>query len=116
MPRQKVMKPKKAKKHESRGPYICALCNKGFTRRATVKEPHFASCVAKHGNPNHVVWDAHESCWAKRPGRKVGPSGVATPDLERMALKEEKGGDGVDLEQDVRSSSELQAKDWDRMS
>lgn len=110
---KKAKKHKKAKKRVSGRPYVCPLCNKGFTRRATVKEPHFPSCVARHGNPNHVTWDAHQSCWAKRPGRKAGSSAVALG-LERMHLDEDdeeggaRDGDGldneVDEEQDVRSS------------
>ncbi|MCJ1467666.1 hypothetical protein MMC07_006291 [Pseudocyphellaria aurata] len=95
MPPPKPKKLKRARKRDSGGPYICALCNKGFTRRATVKEPHFATCVAKHGNPHHLAWDAHESCWAKRPGRKVGSSAGAVPGVEWNYLEDEnEGGDG----------------------
>ena len=39
-----------------RAPYICALCNKGFTRKATVKDPHFPSCVGRRGNPDNKAW------------------------------------------------------------
>lgn len=60
-----------------------------------------------------MAWDAHESCWAKRPGRKAGQSAVAAPSVEREPLEdEEENGDGhrdgvdveVDAEQDVHSS------------
>lgn len=105
MPPKKAKKTKKARKRESGGPYICSLCSKGFTRRTTVKEPHFASCVAKRGNPNRLTWDAHESCWSKRPGGRVGPSGVAAPGMEKKPLEEEQESrdgveDGVDDELD----------------
>ena len=53
--------------------FICALCEKGFTRRNTVKDPHFARCVKRNGNPTGLAWDAHPSCWY--PGA-TGPSGT----------------------------------------
>ena len=117
MPPKKAKKNKKAIKRESGGPYICPLCNRGFTRRATVKEPHFASCAAKLGNPNHVAWDAHQSCWAKKRGREVDPSEIAAPSLERRTLEKDEGGvrdgDGADYrldeEHDVRFLGEFQA-------
>lgn len=72
-----------------------------------------------------MAWDDHESCWAKKPGRKIWPPGAAAPCAERKPLgEEEESGDGgpdganyeVDEEQDVRTSNESQAKDWGRMS
>lgn len=62
-------------------PYICALCNQGFTRKTTVKEPHFASCVKTNGNPNGVAWDDHPSCFSKRSDGSVGPSGTVPAGL-----------------------------------
>lgn len=57
-----------------------------------------------------MAWDAHESCRAKRPGRKAGLSVVAAPGVEREPLEDEEDGDcdgvdvEVDAEQDVHSS------------
>ena len=124
MPPKNANIAKNARKRDPGGPYICALCNRGFTRRATVKEPHFASCVARHGNPNQVAWDDHESCWPKKPGRKLWLPGAAAPSAERKSLGEEESEDGgrdgandeVDEGQDVRSSNESQAKNWSRTS
>ncbi|MCJ1287193.1 hypothetical protein MMC26_006541 [Xylographa opegraphella] len=53
---------------------ICPICEKGYTRRETVKN-HFPACVRRNGNPNNVAWDAHPSCQPKRASRaeKVRP-------------------------------------------
>lgn len=64
-----------------------------------------------------MAWDAHESCWAKRPGRKVGSAAIAAPRVERTLLEDENGGDGdpdgeLDEEQHVRASGEIQAKNY----
>lgn len=69
---------RKAKKRAAEGSYICPLCGKGFTRRSTVKDPHFPACVARHGNPNNIQWDADESCRARRVGRKNSGLSSAT--------------------------------------
>lgn len=69
---------RKPKQRAAGGSYICPLCGKGFTRRSTVKDPHFPTCVARHGNPNNVQWDADESCRARRVGRKNSGSSAAT--------------------------------------
>lgn len=61
--------------------YICALCSQGFTRKTTVKEPHFASCVKTNGNPNGVAWDDHPSCYSKRRDGTRGPSGTVPAGL-----------------------------------
>jgi len=61
--------------------YICALCNQSFTRKTTVKEPHFASCVKTNGNPNGVAWDDHPSCYSKFPDGTRGPSGTVPAGL-----------------------------------
>ena len=68
-------------KRGSIAPYICALCNQSFTRKTTVKEPHFASCVKVNGNPNGVAWDDHPSCYSKRPDGTMGPSGTVPAGL-----------------------------------
>ena len=60
------------------GKYKCILCNKGFSRRATVFDNHFALCVRKNGNPNRYAWDEDPSCWK----RNQGPSGVFAPGLD----------------------------------
>ena len=60
------------------GKYKCVLCGNGFTRRSTVFDPHFGSCVRKNGNPNNLVWDEDPSCWKKNDG----PSGVIAPGLD----------------------------------
>lgn len=54
------------------GPFICSLCGRGFSRRATVKDPHHEKCVKKNGNPYDLPWDAHESCWIPKNGGPVG--------------------------------------------
>ena len=73
-------------------PYICALCRRGFTRRATVKDPHFASCVRKHGNPNNVAWDDHPSCYTILEDGTKGPSGKIPTGLSGAAgMKKEVG-------------------------
>jgi hypothetical protein len=70
---------KMGKKTKSVGSYTCALCKRGFTRRATVKDPHFPRCVAKNGNPKDLVWDEHPSCWVKLPDGTKGKSGFNPP-------------------------------------
>lgn len=57
-------------------PFLCGLCNKGFSRRHTVKEPHFFSCVRRKGNPSNLPWDSHPSCWVVRTDGTRGPSEV----------------------------------------
>lgn len=74
-----MVKRKKPKLRKSGGEFICVLCRKGFTRRATVKDPHFASCVKRLGNPKNLAWDAHQSCWLKRSIQEPGPSGTVAP-------------------------------------
>ncbi|KAL8826227.1 MAG: hypothetical protein Q9191_003938 [Dirinaria sp. TL-2023a] len=86
--------------------YICALCHQGFTRRTTVKEPHFASCVRKHGNPNGVAWDDHPSCYMERPDGTVGPSGT-TPAGLSSATNTKKDPD-IDLTLEVENDGGLQ--------
>ena len=61
------------------GKYKCILCKKGFSRRATIFDAHFARCVRKTGNPNKYAWDEHPSCWK----RDQGPSGVYAPGLDK---------------------------------
>lgn len=87
-----MAKRKKPKVRKSGGTYICVLCKKGFTRRATVKDPHFASCVKRLGNPKNLPWDAHQSCWSKRGTQEPGPSGTVAPGLK--GLSQESGGEG----------------------
>lgn len=84
---------RKAKRRAAGGSFICPLCGKGFTRRSTVKDPHFPACVARHGNPNNIQWDADESC-RKRAGRKNSGSSSATcvPELQQS----EREGDEAD--------------------
>ena len=60
------------------GQYKCILCHKGFSRRATIFDNHFAHCVRKTGNPNGYAWDEDPSCWK----RNEGPSGVFAPGLD----------------------------------
>ena len=72
-----------AKKSRAESPYICALCNVGFSRRGTVKDPHFARCIAKHGNPKNLVWDEHPSCWMHLPDGTRGKSGLVPPGVSR---------------------------------
>lgn len=71
------------KKTRSVGLYTCALCKKGFTRRATVKDPHFPRCVSKNGNPKNLVWDDHPSCWVKLPDGTKGKSGFIPPGVSQ---------------------------------
>ena len=66
--------------------YFCALCKKGFSRRGTVKDPHFARCVAKNGNPNNLVWDEHPSCWMRLPDGTRGKSGFIPPGVPQSPL------------------------------
>lgn len=40
--------------------YHCPRCDKGFSRRYTVKQ-HFTSCVKKYGNPKGLKWVDHPS-------------------------------------------------------
>lgn len=100
---------KRKAKRRSAGSFICPLCGKGFTRRSTVKDPHFPACVARHGNPNNVQWDADESCRAKRAGRKNSGSSSATcvPELLQQSKREGDEGDNpgreaVILDDEVR--------------
>lgn len=79
----------KAKRRAAGGSYICPLCGKGFTRRSTVKDPHFPACVARQGNPSNVPWDADESCRAKRVGRKNSGSSSAMCDPELQQSERE---------------------------
>ena len=107
---KKMKKPKKAKrKSGTGGPFICPLCNKGFSRRATVKEPHFGTCVARLGNPHRLPWDAHQSCWAKRPGRRPGPSGTAAPGVERI-LAEDKDKEEEEEEEEEDGDEDMQSE------
>ena len=62
------------------GKYKCILCGKGFSRRSTVFDPHFAGCVRKNGNPKQYAWDEDPSCWK----RNDGPSGVTAPGLDEF--------------------------------
>lgn len=91
---------RKAKKRTTGGSYICPLCGKGFTRRSTVKDPHFPTCVARHGNPNHIQWDADESCRARRVGRKnSGSSGAAfVPRFQQSEKSEDDEAEDPDIE------------------
>lgn len=83
---------RKAKQRTTGGSYICPLCGKGFTRRSTVKDPHFPICVARHGNPNNIQWDADESCRARRVGRKnSGSSGATFVPRFQQPVKSEDG-------------------------
>ncbi|KAL9026943.1 MAG: hypothetical protein Q9196_004461 [Gyalolechia fulgens] len=59
--------------------FVCGLCNKGFSRRHTVKEPHFLSCVRRKGNPGNLPWDSHPSCWVVHTDGTRGPSGTSPP-------------------------------------
>ena len=70
--------------------YICQLCGNGFTRRESVREPHFAACVKAHGNPYNTAWDAHPSCWLKR---SKGPSGKQVPGAHINVFKLEENED-----------------------
>ena len=76
--------------------YICALCKKGFTRKSTVKDPHFPSCVRKNGNPDNIAWDDHPSCYMRLADGSRGPSNtrpagllvdvkVHNPDIEILS-------------------------------
>ncbi|MCJ1394760.1 hypothetical protein MMC18_007640 [Xylographa bjoerkii] len=51
--------------------FICANCGKGYTRRDTIKDPHFPSCVKRNGNPFNVAWNDHPSCWLGQRGREA---------------------------------------------
>ncbi|KAL8764300.1 MAG: hypothetical protein Q9184_000005 [Pyrenodesmia sp. 2 TL-2023] len=55
-------------------PYICGLCGQGFTRRYTVYDTHFQSCVKRNGNPDELSWDSHPSCQPKGSLRPLGTS------------------------------------------
>ncbi|KAL8674329.1 MAG: hypothetical protein Q9168_001258 [Polycauliona sp. 1 TL-2023] len=61
------------------GQHVCGLCHKGFSRRSTVKDPHFSMCVRKTGNPDDLPWDSHPTCWVKRGDGSSGPSGTIPP-------------------------------------
>lgn len=76
MPRPK--RPRNGPRASAR-PFLCGLCNKGFSRRLTVKEPHFQSCVRKNGNPDNQPWDSHPTCWVRRSDGTRGPSGSSPP-------------------------------------
>ncbi|KAL9590050.1 MAG: hypothetical protein Q9203_001154 [Teloschistes exilis] len=49
--------------------FICGICLKGFSRRLTVKDPHFPSCTRRNGNPYNLAWDSHPSCRVQPKGR-----------------------------------------------
>lgn len=87
---------KKAKRRTAGGSFICPLCGKGFTRRSTVKDPHFPACVARHGNPYKIRWDADESCRDRRAGRKISGSSSTTcvPELEQSKREDDEADDG----------------------
>ena len=70
-------------------PFICAICKKGFTRRATVKDPHFASCVRRNGNPDNVAWDNHPSCHTKLADGSKGLSGELPAGVAAALKKKE---------------------------
>lgn len=99
---------RKTKQRAAGGSYICPLCGKGFTRRSTVKDPHFPACVARHGNPNNIQWDADGSCRARRVGRKNSGSNGATyvPRFQQSEKEdgeaENPGSEGVVLDDQVR--------------
>ena len=78
---QQFIMPRKAL---SVGPFKCCICKKGFTRRCTIQDPHFSSCVRRNGNPRDLPWDAHPSCWTKGSG---GPSGTMAPGARRSLQK-----------------------------
>ena len=61
------------------GKYKCPICNHSFSRRSTVRDPHFAICVRAHGNPKNLPWDADPSCWH----RSDKPSGSYAHGAER---------------------------------
>lgn len=62
--------------HHDHPIHLCMICEKGYSRRSSVKEPHFASCVRKNGNPHNYLWDTHPSCWRLN---EDGPSGEIAP-------------------------------------
>ncbi|MCJ1471824.1 hypothetical protein MMC13_000465 [Lambiella insularis] len=69
-------KPGPRGKHHEHPLHICMICNKGYSRRWTLKGTHFARCVRLNGNPNNYQWDTHPSCWhVDREGKSTGPSG-----------------------------------------
>ena len=69
MPREKTLRhkkkphPRSKKSSKNAGRFICPICRRGFTRKGTVKDPHFPSCVRRNGNPRGLRWDADPSCW-----------------------------------------------------
>lgn len=90
---------RKAKQRATGGPYICPLCGKGFTRRSTVKDPHFPTCVARYGNPNNIRWDADESCRARKVGRKnSGSSGAKCVPIFQQPEEEDGEAENPDSE------------------
>ncbi|KAL8659732.1 MAG: hypothetical protein Q9226_000288 [Calogaya cf. arnoldii] len=76
---RRTRKPTAASGAPSVGQYVCNLCRKGFSRRSTVKDPHFNTCVRKLGNPDNLPWDSHPTCWVKRTDGSSGPSGTFPP-------------------------------------
>lgn len=99
---------KKAKRRTAGGSFICPLCGKGFTRRSTVKDPHFPACAARHGNPYNIRWDADESCRDRRVGRKNSGSSSTTcvPELQQSKREDDEadnpGSEEVIMDDDVR--------------
>lgn len=99
---------RKAKRRAAGGSFICPLCGKGFTRRSTVKDPHFPACVTRHGNPNNIQWDADESCRARRVGRKNSGSSSATcaPEFQQSEREDDeadnRGNEEVIIDDEVR--------------
>jgi hypothetical protein len=68
--------------------FICPLCKKGFSRRQTVFDPHFASCIKKNGNPHGLEWDDDPSCQETREGQPgLFKSGRVAPGSIRAMQK-----------------------------
>ena len=64
--RQKKKSNLRSKVSKSSNCFVCPICRRGFTRRETVKDPHFPSCVRRYGNPKGLRWDEDPSCWITR--------------------------------------------------
>ena len=54
--------------------YHCPRCDKGLSRRYTVKQ-HFPGCILKHGNPEGLKWTDHPSMQGSRPYHTRRPNG-----------------------------------------
>ncbi|KAI4246528.1 MAG: hypothetical protein L6R40_001891 [Gallowayella cf. fulva] len=79
-------------KAASVGQFICSICHRGFSRRCTVKDPHFGNCVRKSGNPDNLLWDSHPTCWIRRGDGTRGPSGTFPPSQKSKEQKDEATG------------------------